>query len=194
MNSNQIFDVINKYSHKENAYICSLGRTAELGFKYFASQTLFLDCLGSIVPTAVGVALGAPNINVIALDTDGSHLMGISILSTLSSIRSKLENLTIVVFDNEILESAGGLRSRYGNIDWQLLGKAWGMEISVIEDILILQNTLSQQGFKYIIAKVKNEDISTSNKDIDGIESKYIFSRHIEKVLNQKIIRPSIKN
>jgi thiamine pyrophosphate-dependent acetolactate synthase large subunit-like protein len=194
MNSSQVFEILDKKFGKETAYICSLGRTAELGFNYFPSQTLFLDCMGGVVSTAVGIALGFPN-SVVALDTDGSHLMGISILPSLSAIKMKLSNLTIVVIDNEILESGGGLKSRYCKIDWNLLGQAFEMDISVVEDINALEHVFDQpKGFKYIIVKVKNESPSICKKDIDGIESKYLFLRHLEKYIGTKIISPSVKN
>ena len=61
--------------------------------------------LGSITPTALGVALALPHRRVLALETDGSVLMNTGAMCTLGSQRPR--NLTVVVLDNSLYEIIG---------------------------------------------------------------------------------------
>src|SRR5262249_56304345 len=63
--------------------------------------------LGSVSSTALGLALALPHRRVIALETDGSVLMNVGVLCTLGN--ADPGNLTVIVFDNEMYETIGGL-------------------------------------------------------------------------------------
>ena len=63
-----------------------------------ANNTFFMSILGSVVSTALGLAMSLPHRRIIALDTDGSALMNTGILCTLGAQRPP--NLTVVVMDN----------------------------------------------------------------------------------------------
>lgn len=51
--------------------------------------------------------------------------MGVTILSTLAVMRNELNNFTILVLNNNIYESGGGLRSTEIEPNWKFLGEAW---------------------------------------------------------------------
>lgn len=197
MKTSDVIDFVESKMTEQTSIIASLGRTGEEMFQRNREQTLFIDCMGAICSLSIGVALAVGESKpVIALDSDGSHLMDLSLLSTLGALSNDLNNLTILVLDNEIYESGGGMPSRYSHLDWALLGKAWGLriiEVSTIEELNIAFSDYPTR-FLYIIVKIKNDKtIDTFTKDIDGIESRYRFQRHLQNILNKKIVDPAIK-
>ncbi len=184
---------------EKTSMICSLGRTAQEVYDVSPNQTLFLDAMGDVVSTAIGVALGVAEDPVIAFDTDGSNLMGITILSSLAALKNKLQNLAIIVFNNNILESGGGMKTTDVGPNWEHLGEAWGIQTVQVTNLKDLKNSFEKFAFKeltYFVVNVDNTECvqGDSTKDIDGIESKYIFTRHLERVKNEKILKPCLKN
>ncbi len=199
MTTKEVLEVIFQNSDSDLSIVSSLGRTAGDVFNYYPKQTLFLDSMGDVCSTSIGVALGIGKKHpILAIDTDGSHLMGVTILSTIASLKVKLPNLCIIVLDNHIYESGGGLQTTDVIPDWEKIGSGWGIEIKVIDNIEELKIVKKSffKGFQYIILKVLNPktDSEQSKKTIDGIESKYLFVRHLEKILNAKILAPCTKN
>lgn len=192
--------IINKYFDSNHLGICSLGRTAEEAFLNMNNnQILFLDCLGSVTGTAIGVALGCKNCWVNALDTDGSFMYCLSILHTLSVKKSELRKLTIYIFDNQILESGGGLASRYVSLDWRLLFKSWNVSSIICKNRNDLESFLKKrkefEEIQIVILKINNTtQVDVCRKDIDGYESKYMFKRYINDNIKKGIIRPCLKN
>jgi len=68
-----------------------------------------LGAMGSVVPTALGLALAQPRRRVIAFTGDAELLMGLGAIPTVGVRRP--ENLAIVVLDNERFGETGGQRS-----------------------------------------------------------------------------------
>src|SRR6476646_1172243 len=68
--------------------------------------------LGLCSSIALGMALGLPHRQVIALDGDGSLLMNLNSLATISRMRPR--NLTHIVFDNEVYEASGSKKTATG--------------------------------------------------------------------------------
>jgi len=198
MNTQEAVEIIKMSIPKKTSIISSLGRTSEIVFHFFPANTLFVDSMGDVSSLACGISLGVGKTNpVVVFDTDGSHLMGLNLLPTLSFLQNRLSNLMVIVFDNGIYESAGGIESRLVNLDWKVLGEAWKIKIDVANNKLQLKNYLKDvfKSFLYIIVKVNNQDcpIYKVQKSLDGIESKYIFSRHLERVLGKLLLKPAIK-
>lgn len=197
MNTNEVLSVIKEMVPENTAFIVSLGRTSEEAFQLFPNQSLFLDSMGDVASIACGVALGlGPPHPVVALDTDGSHLMGMSLLPTLATVTPRVSNLLIVVIDNGIYESGGGLPSREGDLNWLSLGKAFGLEIVTVDTEKELLESLKGvfSRFIYLVARVENvSPIPITTKNIDGVESKYRFSRHLEKMSGRILIKPAVK-
>lgn len=63
-------------------------------------------CMGKASSFGLGVALGAPNRQVLVLDGDGSLLMNLGTLVTVAAQAPK--NLVHVVFDNGTYDTSGG--------------------------------------------------------------------------------------
>lgn len=198
MKTTEVLEVVRSCVPASTAFVSTLGRTSEEVFRLFPEQTLFLDSMGDVSPLACGIALGlAPHHPVVALDSDGSHLMGISFLGTLASIVQRIPNLALIVLDNGIYESSGGLPSRAFNLDWTLLGQAFGLNIHVTESRTECETHLRKAFSEclYIVARVENSpDVPSVQKNMDGIESKYRFIRHLERVLNRKLLQPAVKS
>ncbi len=197
MTTADVITVASNVLPKDVAIISSLGRTSEEVYKIYPNQTLFLDSMGDVISIACGVSLGINNHPVVAIDTDGSHLMGMTILPTLSQLKRDLMNLTILVLDNGLYESGGMLPSRYVDLDWKLYGLTWGIDIVIVDNVNDLQKylMLDFRGLRYIVAKIINtSEQEPVKKTKDGIESKYLFTRFIESVLNKDILKPSIKS
>lgn len=68
-----------------------------------------LGSMGLACPIAMGVALAQPERGVIALEGDGSILMGLGCLSTIATVAPR--NLTIVIWDNGVYQITGSQKA-----------------------------------------------------------------------------------
>lgn len=200
MKTQEAILTIKKYFGVNHLGVCSMGRTAEEVFLNIStSQVLFLDCMGSVTGTAIGVALGCQETWIDAFDTDGSFMYSLSILHSISALKNKLKKLTVYIFDNEILESGGGLNSRCVNLSWEKLCESWNVSFTIIENADDLERFLGQReqlsSPQVIILKIDNNGtVNTCTKNIDGHESKYMFKRYINDNIRKGIIKPCAKN
>lgn len=201
MTTRDIIMTLTEYINPNDLIVCSLGRTAEESFLNIDNidRVLFLDCMGAVTGTAIGVSLGCPENNVFAFETDGSLMYNLSIFHTLAYKQHEIKNLNIIIFDNELLESGGGEVSRLVNFNWIEYANSWGIDLSVVYEIEDLKKRLNDEtqhkSLCVIVVKINNQNLpQTCFKDIDGIESKYRFKRFINKNINKNILRPAIKN
>jgi thiamine pyrophosphate-dependent acetolactate synthase large subunit-like protein len=86
-----------------------------------------LDGMGQTVSLALGIALGLgkrlPG-KVIAIEGDGSLLMGLSVLSTAGHLRAR--NLVVVLLDNGVYLATGGQPTAAADIDFVAVAAACG--------------------------------------------------------------------
>ncbi len=75
--------------------------------------------MGMAPSVALGVAMAAPHIPVLAICGDGATAMNFSALATISHTAPK--NLTIAVMDNGVYDYTGALPSPSRGIDWPKL-------------------------------------------------------------------------
>jgi thiamine pyrophosphate-dependent acetolactate synthase large subunit-like protein len=92
---------------REEAVIAGIGNT---NFDLFAAghrpQNFYmLGSMGLACPIAVGVALAQPQRGVIALEGDGSILMGLGCLTTIGNLRPR--NFTIIIMDDGLYQITG---------------------------------------------------------------------------------------
>src|SRR5207237_9220806 len=73
-----------------------------------------LGRIGLARPIALGVAMAQPERGVIALEGDGSILMGLGCLTTIANLRPR--NLTIVIMDNALYQITGKQRTATGGV------------------------------------------------------------------------------
>jgi thiamine pyrophosphate-dependent acetolactate synthase large subunit-like protein len=98
--------LVQKLKHEEAV----IGGIGNANFDLFAAghrpQNFYmLGSMGLACPIALGVALAQPERGVIALEGDGSILMGLGCLATIANMKPR--NLTIVIWDNGIYQITG---------------------------------------------------------------------------------------
>lgn len=200
MNTKSVFEKLSKYFGEKHLAVCSLGRTSEESYLHLpSSQVLYLDCLGSVVETAIGIALGSQNTWVYALDTDGSFLSNTSSIYSLSLLKEHLSKYTLLIFDNQLLESSGNQKSRLVRIDWESLFQTWNLQVIQIGTLKELNTFFNEryytQELQIAILDIDNsEQAETCYKNIDGVESKYLFKRYLNEHIKEGILKPCVKN
>jgi thiamine pyrophosphate-dependent acetolactate synthase large subunit-like protein len=160
-----------------------------------ADNTCFLTGMDTVSATAFGLALALPHRRVVSLDTDGSQLMSASLLGTLGNERPP--NLTIIVFDNGAYESIGGLKTHtHGRTDLARMAEAAGCPHAVtVRDVDAFSRTaerlLNDHEYGYLVAKIaakaEHQWPKDKQKTTDGVEEKYRFLRHIERLEGVRI-------
>jgi sulfopyruvate decarboxylase subunit beta len=145
--------------------------------------------LGSVTPTALGLAIALPHRRVAAFDTDGSILMNTGILATLGNERPP--NLSVFVFDNEVYESIGSPRTlTAGTTDLARMAEGAGCvncvtvtDVDEFEKHAVAMLCDDEMGF--LVAKIEpgyHPWPWVHRKETDGIEDKYRFMRHVERL------------
>jgi sulfopyruvate decarboxylase subunit beta len=150
-------------------------------------NTFFLSGMGTVIPMALGLALGLRHRRIIALDTDGSVLMNASGLATLAD--QLPQNLTVIVFDNGIYESIGGvttLTARRTDLAKMAEGAGCINSVTATETGDFAREAgrlLADNECGVLVAKIEpgiNSWPPEKQKLTDGVEDKYRFIRHVE--------------
>ncbi|MFT5132937.1 MAG: sulfopyruvate decarboxylase subunit beta [Gammaproteobacteria bacterium] len=197
-----VIEAIAKVVTKEDLVTTSIGGTWDDWWNHKpANNTFFMGILGSVVPTALGLALSLPHRRIIALDTDGSALMNTGIMCTLGAQRPP--NLTVVVMDNEIYENIGGpatLTSK--NTDLAKMAEGAGClnckTVTNIDDFSsAFDLAMTDESMAYLVAKIEPGGFKWEWKDrkpTDGVEDKYNFLRYMEELEGISIHPGAIQN
>lgn len=154
---------------------------------------LYRAYMGGVVPIALGLALAFPHRRVIALDGDGSLLMGLTILPVVGHYKPR--NLLVIVFDNGIYEGAGKLPTLAGpDTNLAAIARAAGIrsarettDTEAFEQALDAALQAGETGF--LVAKVEPGS-QAPYAELDGIENKYRFVRYIEKTERVRVFEP----
>src|SRR5688572_26167504 len=98
--------LVGQLKHEE-AVVAGIGNT---NFDLYAAghrpQNFYmLGSMGLAIPIALGVAIAQPERGVIALEGDGSLLMGLGCLTTIATVAPR--NLAIIVMDNGLYQITG---------------------------------------------------------------------------------------
>ncbi len=159
---------------------------------YPANRSIPLNAMGCVVPLALGVAAGLPHRRIVALDGEGSLLMNLGILATLGN--EDPSNLFTVIFDNSSYESSGGFGTQTKETtDLAAMAKGAGIRraqsISDFRDFeAALDEALSLEEQTFIVVRVEKGTRLSPLRETDGIEDKYDFVRHIEKLESIRIL------
>lgn len=145
-----------------------------------------------VTPVAFGLAKALPHRQVIALDGDGSMLLGPGIMTTLGRYAPK--NLLVLVFDNETYNSGGVLPSAtaYG-ASLEAMARGAGVKQAATVRTLDEFETTVTAALKsgemwFVTAKVDRQPVHVPRPRIDGKESKYRFVRFVEAMQNKEIL------
>jgi thiamine pyrophosphate-dependent acetolactate synthase large subunit-like protein len=177
----------------ETLFVCNLQDTTyEWQHIRPSNGNLLRQGMALVTPVAFGLAKALPHRQVIALDGDGSMLLGPGIMTTLGRYAPK--NLFVLVFDNENYNSGGVLPSAtaYGA---SLETMARGAGIKHAATVFNLQEfenavhtALNAMEMWFVVAKVDRQPVHVTRPRIDGKESKYRFVRFIEALENREIL------
>lgn len=193
MDTAQFLDALTAALPTDCIFVAALGRTGEELNRLVAERCLFTDTMGDVAALSTGMAIGARPLPVAGIDTDGSFLMNLSVLTMLGSQLPLLDNHLLVIVDNESYESAGGLPSRQVRLDWRSLFAAVGLDSLVIDTPADLPRRLLAAA-TVLVARVVNESPAPdAAKTLDGIESSYLIERRIARWRGQPSRRPAVK-
>jgi sulfopyruvate decarboxylase subunit beta len=154
-----------------------------------ADNTFSPGILGSVSSTALGLALALPHRRIVALETDGSMLLNTGILCTLGNERPP--NLTVIIFDNQIYENIGGPPTHTArNVDLAKMAEGAGCVNSLtVRNLESFSTTaermLTDEELGVLVAKIQPGKYPwpwEKRKPTDGIEDKYRFMRHMERL------------
>lgn len=140
-----------------------------LGGRLIAAQgdeplTVYNMEMAYVTPTALGVALGWPDVKVVAVEGDGSMLMGQAALTTVG--RYQPPNLIILVFDNGCYLTTGSgtaTTPTATSADIEKIGAGAGFKrtatVSTIEQAqAALDRAFAEAGPWLIVAKIDASD------------------------------------
>lgn len=177
---------------EEDVFVCSIGGLVDDWWNLRpgrADNTFSHVALGSHSSTGFGLAVALPHRRVIVLDTDGSVLMNTGILCTLGNERPA--NLTVIVFDNEMYESAGGQPTlTSGRTDLARMAEGAGcINCSTVSSTDAFrkeaESFLEDDEMGFLVAKIAPGGPPWRREErypLDGVEDKYRFIRHIERM------------
>jgi thiamine pyrophosphate-dependent acetolactate synthase large subunit-like protein len=127
-----------------------------------------LDAMGQTVSVALGLALGLPEDaagKVIAIEGDGSLLMGMSVLSTVGHLRPR--RLVVYILDNGVYLATGGQPTASADIDFAAVAVAcsWrgAREVRTAEELAAATSwALETEGPVLIRVRVSTEQLPAS--------------------------------
>ena len=183
---------------KDDLVATSIGQTSDDWWNHKpADNTFFTGILGSVTPTALGLAVSLPHRRIIAIESDGSVLLNTGAMCTLGKERPP--NLTVVVMDNGIYENIGGLATHTSfNTDLAKMAEGAGCLNCVTvreadEFDRQFRRMLDDGQMGYLVAKIepfaRHKWEWKDRKATDGVEDKYRFLRYVEK-LEGVVIHP----
>lgn len=152
-------------------------------------NTFFVSGMGTVGPLGLGLSVALPHRRVVALETDGSVLMNASAMCTLGN--ELPPNLTVLVFDNGVYESIGGVSTQTSKrTDLAKMAEGAGcvncLTVHDVESLTLeAKKLLTDEEFGFLVAKIEPGIHSwepDKQKLTDGIEDKYRFIRHIEQL------------
>lgn len=148
--------------------------------------------MGLVSSIALGMALGLPHRQVIAIDGDGSLLMNLCSLPTIA--RKNPSNLVHVLVDNEVYEASGEIDTATG-AGTDLVAVARGAGIrraswvnSPDEMRTVFSEALEARDATFIGLKVERTRSEVPPYPMDEVENKYRFIRHVERTEGLSIL------
>jgi thiamine pyrophosphate-dependent acetolactate synthase large subunit-like protein len=157
---------------------------------------LLLGSMGNVTAVGLGLALSLPNRNVVVLESDGSVLMDLSVLTVIGTYQPA--NLTVVVFDNELYSGSRISQPTATAFRTSLEAMARGAGIETAATVRELeaferaaQAAVGRPGPHYIVAKVEEDPGGRRLRpklNLDHLENKYRFQRHLERTETRQIL------
>lgn len=167
---------------------------------HLRAASLFQQQLGCVSAEALGLAVGLPHRQVVALDTDGGLLFDLGILATIAD--EQPSNLLVVVWDNHCYASIGGppTHTAGGRVDLAAIARGAGIEAATRAATLDAFTEACARGLAgstpcVVVAEVEaTAHAGVRRKHSDGREDTYAFVRHVEATEGVSIMGPSEHN
>lgn len=183
------------YVTDEDLVVISLGGT---GLEWHATHpgdnNLFLVAMGCNTPVALGLALALKHRRIVLLETDGSLLLNLGALATLGNVAPP--NLRVFVFDNQGYERVRhDISATSGRTDLAAVARACGIDgAQTVRDegafASAAQAAMTGNGLSFVVAKVEPGIAAVPGRPSDGLEEKYRFVRHVERLEGRTILAP----
>lgn len=175
MNRKEIINAIaNSAAAKNSAIVSNIGHASRELFELSNSPSNFymLGSMGLASSIGLGISIAKPNKNVIVIDGDGSMLMNLGALSTISNYSGR--NYHLIVIDNESHGSTGGQKTHTAlKTDIAKIAYGAGIKDSVlVKDMKTLRRLIRSKMIpKLIVVKCEPGDtdspyISMAPKEI----------------------------
>lgn len=154
---------------------------------------LYRPYMGHPTPLALGLALALPHRRVIAVDGDGSLLLGLSVLPVLGN--QNPSNLIVIVVDNETYEATGGPASfTAGRTDLAGMARAAGVPNTwLVRELPAFEAAVEAawrgNGASFIAAKVELSRRRVPYAPLEGAENKFRFVRYVERTEKLSILK-----
>jgi len=170
MNALEVCEVIERHRGDANPLIASAGTTGPMSLVEPRAPKLLFTGMAYTSPTALGLAMARPDLKVIAVDGDGSFLMGFPTFITVG--RYLPPNLVTVVINNRHylavgrgeLETASAVRA-----DMPGLARAAGIPRALAADTIeefdrCLHEAVSEDGPSVVVANVDSTRTSSAQR------------------------------
>jgi thiamine pyrophosphate-dependent acetolactate synthase large subunit-like protein len=165
----------------------------ELAAARHLDETLYNMEMGYAAPMCLGLALANPTRRVVALEGDGSMLMGLGTFATIARYADAAHNLTVIVFDNERYLTTGSgsvaTASAHG-VDLAAVARACGITTAVAVDTREafeshVARAMTTDGPWVIVARVDASDRADPRArggfPTDVVEQSILFQRALRR-------------
>ena len=181
------------YITDQDLVVVSLGGT---GLEWNAvkpgDQNLYLVAMGCNTPVALGMALAMKHRRIVLLETDGSLLLNMGALATVGNIAP--DNLRIFVMDNQGYERVRhDISATRGKTDLAAVAQGCGISQArtvrtELEFTEAARAAMAGNSLSFVVAKVESGIADVPSRPGDGIEDKFKFVRHVEKLEGKAIL------
>jgi len=181
----EAIEEIMKCVDEDTFVVCNMGAPSkELYHLNDRAQNFYmLGSLGLVSSISLGIALSKPDKQIVCIDGDGSLLMNLGSLSTISYVNP--QNLTLIVIDNGVYGSTGNQKSHTSR-NTLLDDVAEGVGI---ESVLVIteKDDISRylldfdEGCHFVLIKTEPGNVELDPIPIDPMEIKRRFMNALRK-------------
>jgi len=187
-------------AHRGDAIaVCALGMASNEWWQATKSEETFYvhGAMGFAASFALGLALMAPEVQVLVLNADGSLCMNLGCLLTEAEQAPK--NLKHFVVDNRVYQTVSAVPMVNRDLsDYAGIARAAGIARTLTVDnvpdlVKAIPEIMASPGPYFTVLRVEAEPayLEVPPNDYEGAEIKYRFGRAMERRLGVKIFGPS---
>tara|TARA_Y100000310_G_scaffold239808_1_gene243540 strand:+ start:2760 stop:3848 length:1089 start_codon:yes stop_codon:yes gene_type:complete len=173
-----------KDSIKDSVFISSTGYPSRDSFQAKDTKDFYmLGSMGHTLPFGIGISLNT-NKKVVVFDGDGSSLMHLGSLTTIST--EEIKNLIYVVLDNNVHDSTGGQPTGTEKINFEKIAEGFNFKnISKIENKEELKKMINELNIKEgptFIHLLVNQESNVGKRVSDEYSCEDIKNRFINEL------------